>query len=249
MARPVLYVPSQRGAAALDELDRVHWGDLDFAYTGDGRADESADLVFDVKAALRATGAADWYPGTHALYSNIFHQRTVYEATAYAVPFLAAVAAGPQIAEGLRIQLVIMLTDIAMSSSIETADGGVAGSFGDDVAERIRAALVACAPIYDAIAEASPVTAPASPAILAIAKDPDRRHFDPLLEINRQLMDRSADPDEPAAPPAPAGPLVRYRHPKLGDATLVRKQDNGLLLRFDDGKERVIRESFVTPID
>jgi hypothetical protein len=245
MATPPLHLPSQRGVAALDELDRVNWGDLDFAYTGDGRADESADLAFDVKAALRATGEVDWYPGTHALYSNIFHQRTVYEATAYAVPFLAAVAAGPQIAEGLRIQLVIMLTDIAMSSSIETADGGMAGAFGDDVAERIRAALLACAPMYDAIAEASPVTAPAFPAILVIAKDPDRRHLDPLLEINRQLVDR---PTEPAEIPAPAGPVVRYRHPKLGDATLVRKQDNGLLLRFDDGKERVIRESFVTLI-
>ena len=42
---------------------------------------------------------------------------------------------------------------------------------------------------------------------------------------------------------------TRYRHRTLGDATLIRRQDNGLRLRFDDGTERVVQERFLTPLD
>ena len=240
-----LYVPKQLGVAALDELDAVPWKDLEFAYMGE----DSDSLNHDVKASLLALEGTrgDWEDGTYALFSNIFHQGTVYEATAAAVPFLAAVAAGPAIEEGLRLQLVVMLTEIALSSSMDARGGGSSGAFGEDVAEKIRAALIASAPLYDHIAAASPVTAPAFPAMLLIAKEPRAKHFEPLRAIN-EMLDAIEPPGADA--PAPAvGPDVRYRHPKLGDATLVRRQDASLVLRFDDGKERVIRESFVTKLE
>ncbi len=57
--------------------------------------------------------------------------------------------------------------------------------------------------------------------------------------------DRLRPIGERAATPARAeerAPEVRYRHAKFGVGTLVRREENGLRVRFDDG-ERVIVES------
>jgi HEAT repeat protein len=65
----------------LDGLDQIDWKQLTHAY---GPAD-------DVPALIRALLSQDKRQRDHAIYElfgNIYHQGTVYEATAHAVPFL-----------------------------------------------------------------------------------------------------------------------------------------------------------------
>lgn len=70
---------------ALDGLDAVGWAELEHAYG-------SAEDVPDQLRALRADDAAARGKARGALYGNIFHQGSRYEASAYAVPFLVSLA-------------------------------------------------------------------------------------------------------------------------------------------------------------
>ena len=70
----------------LDGLAEIPWRDLSYAY---GSAE-------DVPGLLRAIASGDAEAASnavHELFGNIWHQGTVYEATEYAVPFLARMAA------------------------------------------------------------------------------------------------------------------------------------------------------------
>jgi hypothetical protein len=69
----------------LEWLERVDWLSLTHAYGPAG----------DVPGFIRGLAAAD--PGVrsgarHALYGNVFHQGTRYEASSYALPFLIELA-------------------------------------------------------------------------------------------------------------------------------------------------------------
>ena len=64
-------------AAVLDKLDEIPWDRLSHAY---GEATDVPDI-------LRALAGGD-EDALDDLFGNIWHQGTVYEATAYAVPFL-----------------------------------------------------------------------------------------------------------------------------------------------------------------
>jgi HEAT repeat protein len=73
----------------LEGLDGIDWSQLEHAY---GRAD-------DVPSQIRALLSPDPQERSRALrhlYSNIFHQGSRYEASAYAVPFLLELAADPR---------------------------------------------------------------------------------------------------------------------------------------------------------
>jgi len=74
----------------LEGLNEVRWYKLRHAY---GRAT-------DVPRLLRAIASDDAHvrdSAWHSLYGNLFHQGTVYEATAHAVPFLIELAQAPQV--------------------------------------------------------------------------------------------------------------------------------------------------------
>lgn len=76
----------------LETLDAVDWEDLDHAY---GEATDIPDLI----RAL-AFGTAEAREQAHdALYGNLWHQNTVFEATAYAVPFLLELLGAPDVPE------------------------------------------------------------------------------------------------------------------------------------------------------
>lgn len=65
----------------LEGLDQINWGELGHAY---GSAEDLPDL-------LRQLASPDEQSRNNALYQlygTIWHQGTVYQATAYAVPFL-----------------------------------------------------------------------------------------------------------------------------------------------------------------
>jgi hypothetical protein len=88
--------------AGLDEID---WAELEHAY---GSADDVPDLI----RALASTEPDEREHALYALYGNIFHQGSRYEATAYAVPFLARLASDPQVPR--RDGIVSMLVALAI---------------------------------------------------------------------------------------------------------------------------------------
>jgi len=74
----------------LDSLNSVPWDSLRHAY----------GAASDVPAQLRALLSRDSEVRGEALgelFSNIYHQGTVYEATAYAVPFLLEILRAPEL--------------------------------------------------------------------------------------------------------------------------------------------------------
>ncbi len=92
----------------LERLDRVDWDQLSHAY---GEASDVPDL-------LRALASEEAEARSHALdelYGNIWHQGTVYEATAHAVPFLLELLEEPAVQAKDRI--VDFLRSLATGSS------------------------------------------------------------------------------------------------------------------------------------
>ncbi|MFF3671577.1 HEAT repeat domain-containing protein [Microtetraspora malaysiensis] len=88
--------------AGLDELD---WAALSHAY---GPADDVPGLL----KALRSESHDERKRAVHELYGNIFHQGSRYQATAYAVPFLARLAVDP--ATDDRQEIVHLLASVAI---------------------------------------------------------------------------------------------------------------------------------------
>ena len=139
------YQPNGTGFGALDELDRVDWSQLEHCY-GKGvvslgvAGDVSLAIAGDVSRSLAALRADPSLAITDGLYSNICHQGTVYRATAFAVPFIAAVAAG-DVPDGIRVPLLALLGDISIGGSYVAPDGSHAGALGDHVDDLVTESL------------------------------------------------------------------------------------------------------------
>ncbi|WP_427175217.1 hypothetical protein [Arthrobacter sp. 92] len=130
------YQPNGTGFDALDELDHVDWSRLEHSYgqgvVALGTGDVSLAIAGDVSRSLAALRADPSLAISNGLYSNICHQGTVYQATAYAVPFIAAVAAG-DVPDEIRVPLLALLGDISIGGSHIAPDGSRAGAHGDHV--------------------------------------------------------------------------------------------------------------------
>lgn len=142
-----VYQPSGTGLDALGELDQVDWSRLEHCY-GKGvvslgvAGDASLAIAGDVSRSLAALGSDPSLAIGDGLYSNICHQGTVYQATAYAVPFIAAVAAG-DVPDGTRVPLLALLGDIAIGGSYTSPDGSHSGALGDHVDILVTESLAA----------------------------------------------------------------------------------------------------------
>lgn len=92
----------------FEGIDQIDWKNLSHAY---GEAVDVPHILRD----LTSDEAQKREEAIHALHSNIWHQGTVYEATAYAVPFLVEFAS----TTGLpcRSQILALLTVIACGTS------------------------------------------------------------------------------------------------------------------------------------
>jgi len=88
--------------AGLDEID---WAELKHAY---GPAGDVPGLI----RALASTEPDERERAQYALYGNVFHQGSRYEATGVAVPFLARLAVDPQVPQ--RDEIVLMLAAMAI---------------------------------------------------------------------------------------------------------------------------------------
>ncbi|MEU8074921.1 HEAT repeat domain-containing protein [Catellatospora citrea] len=89
----------------FERLDDVDWAGITHAYG------PAADVPDQLRG-LASTDPEARRKARHALYGNIFHQGTRYEATAYAVPFLLELAADTAAPD--RAELLALLTSIAV---------------------------------------------------------------------------------------------------------------------------------------
>jgi hypothetical protein len=121
----------------LDRLDDVPWKSLHHAY---GSAEDVPELLRDL---ARSDGRQE--KALYALFGNILHQGTVYEASSHAVPFLVELAAEPTIAR--RDEILGLLGALAEGQSYLAAHARSGHSFSDyhrqkpDFEERLASEL------------------------------------------------------------------------------------------------------------
>jgi len=102
----------------VDDLDRIPWQHLTHAY---GSAEDVPGLLRALRKAppdLQGEESPLWQ-----LFGNIWHQGTVYPATAFAVPFLIDIAADPNTTD--RSGVLALLAEIAKGSSYRDAHGNL----------------------------------------------------------------------------------------------------------------------------
>jgi hypothetical protein len=96
-----------KGNTVLDRLDEIPWHSLHHAY---GTAEDVPGLL----RALAQEGEQQ-DKALYELFGNIWHQGTVYEASAYAVPFLVELAANPTVSR--RDELLGLIGALAAGRS------------------------------------------------------------------------------------------------------------------------------------
>ncbi|HEX2913280.1 MAG TPA: hypothetical protein VH186_20930 [Chloroflexia bacterium] len=96
----------------LENLDKIDWSKLLHAY---GPASDVPGLLRELTSAEEEVRDAAY----GELYSNIWHQGTVYEASSYAVPFLIELLEQPEVREKERV--LGLLEAIAHGSSYNAA--------------------------------------------------------------------------------------------------------------------------------
>jgi HEAT repeat protein len=92
----------------LEGLEEIDWGNLHHAY---GSASDVPDLL----RALTSPDREERSLAISDLYGNIWHQGTVYEATAYAVPFLIELLREPAVQD--KAEILGLLQAISRGSS------------------------------------------------------------------------------------------------------------------------------------
>jgi len=85
----------------LAGLDEVEWATLSHAF----------GPAVDVPALLRSidSGGSDADAAIYELFGNIWHQGTIYEATAASVPFVGELARSSEVSESRRVLLIMLL--------------------------------------------------------------------------------------------------------------------------------------------
>jgi hypothetical protein len=183
---PPIHVPASIGSATAAELHRVPWSTLRHAY---GIGDVDGSIECDVQGALHALASGETEEAMNALWSSICHQGTIYQATPYAVPFLAAIAAGEdEITTRLKM-IAMLLADIAGAARFETLDGTRAGSFGEGVANSTQSAFRQSYCILAGLARRNPAIAPFVEALtrFVASASATREEADDLKDLAESL--------------------------------------------------------------
>jgi hypothetical protein len=140
----------------LEGLDDINWQQLTHAYG-------PATVVPDLIRKLASPSPKVWEQGLEGLRSTIWHQGTVYEASAYAIPFLIELLEHPEVQ--CRDQILI---DLAL-----LARGGTAYDFFFDAWDRVEQQ------IHNAVARGLPL-------YLSLLRESDsrvRRHVPFTLDV------------------------------------------------------------------
>lgn len=90
----------------LEGLDEINWSQLHHAY---GEASDVPILIHQLLSSDKT--AVD--KAIYELFGNIYHQHTVYEASAYAVPFLQELLNTPKITKGTKMSIACLLASMA----------------------------------------------------------------------------------------------------------------------------------------
>lgn len=99
---------SEAAVKGLEELDQVDWNALEHAY---GPASDVPEII----RALAGRSKEVRDKALRELYGNIWHQGTVYDATAHAVPFLVGLVANQGVEE--RHEILVLLSHLAAGNS------------------------------------------------------------------------------------------------------------------------------------
>jgi hypothetical protein len=119
---PAPFVPRGAGEAALDELTEVAWDELGHAY-GRGAIERHGVDPFSKRTVVRRVPSVpeilwdlvsdDEEERSGAIYDGLlgqlWHQGSLFEATAHAIPFLTALAADPGLPSRRGIALALLL--------------------------------------------------------------------------------------------------------------------------------------------
>jgi hypothetical protein len=149
----------------LEALDRVTWADYHHAY----------GPAVDVPELLRALAFGDEGAqgrAKHALYGNLWHQGTVYEASAHAVTFLIELLAPGSSAD--KAFVLHYLGDLAAGSSYLDTHAGLAGGDASDAAGELDESPEFRAELARELAwvrETHEAVRRAAPMYLALARD------------------------------------------------------------------------------
>jgi hypothetical protein len=137
----------------LDQLSSIKWSDLSHAY---GRADDIPPLLRD----LASSDAQIRRDALRTLYTTIYHQGSVYQASAYAASFLIELVQQPALAD--REEFLILLAYLAQAHSSyhqhsdeHTQDPALLAKGEQDVfwAERTYEAVATGIPLYWSLLE------------------------------------------------------------------------------------------------
>lgn len=132
----------------LEGLDVIGWRDLTHAYGSAG----------DIPTTLRNLTSLDDVVRGHAqnhLYSTIYHQGTVYEATAFAVPFLLELAGSASVPE--RDWILDFLsafaeeTEFAQLNDLKAHQEFVDAASNDEREQRIRQGIIWASRVREAV--------------------------------------------------------------------------------------------------
>lgn len=138
----------------LEKLDDIPWAQLGHAY---GEASDVPPLLRALSSTNRQQREEAWY----ALYGNLYHQGTVYEATAYAVPFLLELAQAAEVED--RHEILVYLSTLSVGTSYLDVHQHL-GIFADEKAkpdfnERLQQELAHVRAAHEAVRAGAPVYA------------------------------------------------------------------------------------------
>lgn len=89
----------------LEGLDKIDWSQLHHAYG------EASDVPILIRQLL-SNDKTVIDNAIYELFGNIYHQHTVYEASAYAVPFLQELLNSPEITKDTRMSIACLLASM-----------------------------------------------------------------------------------------------------------------------------------------
>jgi hypothetical protein len=138
----------------LEDLEKIPWDTLQHAY---GPAADVPRLIHDL-----ASDSYDVYiSALYGLYGNIYHQGSLYEATAYAVPFLTELAQCPEIHERHHLLKYLKCLGEGGSHLAELAHYRIYDDLRktSDYEERVAAELSWARATFDALATCLPAYA------------------------------------------------------------------------------------------
>lgn len=218
----------------LEGLDSIDWQHLTHAY---GPATDVPDLIH----ALASTDKQIREQAHHELCGNIWHQGTIYQATAYAVPFLIELLTYESVED--KAGILALLSHIAMGSSGLDVHGDLPFydeqrntlAFKAQLAQEldwVKRAYVAVGegmPIYlDLLADADAETRMFAAHLLSCYKEHAQTSAPKLIH----LLTRENDDQVQAAVLLSLGALSEPESPQLEHLRPYIRSDAPALLRF-----------------